>query len=192
MDRKRVISSVATKRRLAVVLAAGFMALTSITPSFAATCPQSSVAERAGKDMIDAAKSGSPAAFSRALGKYADMDSIAMFALGKYRKQLPAGKQSQYVALTTDYVSRTLNDFRLKFRAESISIRDCSGDTIESVIFFLGGKGNQPVLWRIKGSKVADVNVQNVWLAQLLRTNITGILDKNDGNFGKLFDEMKK
>jgi len=48
------------------------------------------------------------------------------------------------------------------------------------------------VIWRIKGSKVADVNVQNVWLAQLLRTNLTGILDKNNGDFGKLFVEMKK
>jgi ABC-type transporter MlaC component len=126
------------------------------------------------------------------LRNHADMSSIALFALGKYRKSLPAGKQAEFVALTTDYVSRTLNDFRLKFRADSISIRDCSGDTIESVIFFLGGKGNQPVLWRIKGSKVADVNVQNVWLAQLLRTNLTGILDKNNGDFGKLFAEMKK
>ncbi|MET0482140.1 MAG: ABC transporter substrate-binding protein [Aestuariivirgaceae bacterium] len=168
------------------------MALSPIAPSSAATCPASAVAERAGNAMIVAAKAGSPAAFSGALRNYADMSSIALFALGKYRKSLPAGKQAEFVALTTDYVSRTLNDFRLKFRAESIAIRDCSGDTIESVIFFLGGKGNQPVLWRIKGSKVADVNVQNVWLAQLLRTNITGILDKNDGNFGKLFDEMKK
>jgi len=168
------------------------MALPLITPSYAATCAQSAVAERAGTAMIEAAKAGSPAAFSGALRNHADMSSIALFALGKYRKNLPAGKQAEFVALTTDYVSRTLNDFRLKFRAESISIRDCSGDTIESVIFFLGGKGNQPVLWRIKGSKVADVNVQNVWLAQLLRTNLTGILDKNNGDFGKLFAEMKK
>jgi ABC-type transporter MlaC component len=168
------------------------MASSLIAPSSAATCPASDVAERAGNAMIQAAKSASPAAFSGALRSYADMGSIAMFALGKYRKQLPSGKQAQYVALTTDYVSRTLNDFRLKFRAESITMKDCDGETIKSVIFFLGGKGNQPVIWRVKGAKVADVNVQNVWLAQLLRTNITGILDKNDGDFGKLFDEMKK
>jgi ABC-type transporter MlaC component len=192
MDLKRVFSSVAISRLPAAALAAALMAPSMIASSFAATCPQSDVAERAGNAMIQAAKSGSPAAFSGALRSYADMGSIAMFALGKYRKSLPAGKQAQFVALTTDYVSRTLNDFRLKFRAESISIRDCSGDTIESVIFFLGGKGNQPVMWRIKGSKVADVNVQNVWLAQLLRTNLTGILDKNNGDFDKLFAEMKK
>jgi ABC-type transporter MlaC component len=168
------------------------MAPTLITQSFAATCAQSGLVERAGNAMIEAAKSGSPAAFSGALRSYADMGSIAMFALGKYRKNLPAGKQAEFVALTTDYVSRTLNDFRLKFRAESISVRDCDGETIKSVIFFLGGKGNQPVIWRVKGSKVADVNVQNVWLAQLLRTNLTGILDRNNGDFGKLFAEMKK
>jgi ABC-type transporter MlaC component len=184
--------NIATKRLPAVALAAGVLALAAPVSSSAATCPQSGIVERAGNAMIQAAKSGSPAAFSGALRSYADMGSIAMFALGKYRQHLPAGRRDEFVALTTDYVSRTLNDFRLKFRAESITVRDCSGDTIESVIFFLGGKGNQPVIWRVKGSRVADVNVQNVWLAQLLRTNLTGILDKNNGNFDKLFAEMRK
>jgi ABC-type transporter MlaC component len=192
MDRTRAVVNVATKRLPAVALTAGVLALAAPPSTFAATCPQSGIVERAGNAMIQAAKSGSPAAFSGALRSYADMGSIAMFALGKYRQGLPTGKRDEFVALTTDYVSRTLNDFRLKFRAESITVRDCSGDTITSVIFFLGGKGNQPVIWRVKGSRVADVNVQNVWLAQLLRTNLTGILDKNNGNFDKLFAEMKR
>jgi ABC-type transporter MlaC component len=192
MDRTRAVVNAATKRLPAVALTAGVLALAAPHLTFAATCPQSGIVERAGNAMIQAAKSGSPAAFSGALRSYADMGSIAMFALGKYRQGLPAGKRDEFVALTTDYVSRTLNDFRLKFRAESITVRDCSGDTITSVIFFLGGKGNQPVIWRVKGSRVADVNVQNVWLAQLLRTNLTGILDKNNGNFDKLFAEMKR
>lgn len=192
MDQLRALVSVATGRLPAAALAAGIVALSAPVTSYAATCAQSAVAERAGNAIIQAAKSGSPAAFSGALRSYADMGSIAMFALGKYRQNLPAGKRDEFVSLTTDYVSRTLNDFRLKFRAKSITVRNCSGDTIESVIFFLGGKGNQPVIWRVKGSKVADVNVQNVWLAQLLRTNLTGILDKNNGNFDKLFAEMRK
>ena len=192
MDRLKSFLNVAIERSMVVVCAAGVMGLVLASPVLAATCPQTGVVEKAGTAMIQAAKSGSPGAFSDALRSYADMGSIAMFALGKYRQSLPAGRRDAFVALTTDYVSRTLNDFRLKFRADSITVKDCDGDVIKSFIFFLGGKGNQPVIWRVKGTKVADVNVQNVWLAQLLRTNLTGILDKNNGNFDALFAEMKK
>jgi hypothetical protein len=59
-------------------------------------------------------------------------------------------------------------------------------------MYFLGGKGNQAVLWRMKGNRVADVNVQNVWLAQLLRDNVTGILDRNNGDYRDLLAELKK
>ncbi|MFO1091459.1 MAG: ABC transporter substrate-binding protein [Hyphomicrobiales bacterium] len=155
------------------------------------SCPTGAV-EKAGTAMITAAKSGSPSAFAGALRNYADMNSIAMFALGRYKSSLPAGQRDDYVNAVTSYVSRTLNDFRLKFNAESIKVKDCDGPIVNSSIFFLGGKGYQPVLWRMKGSRVADVNVQNVWLAQLLRDNVTGILDRNNGNFKALMAELKK
>jgi ABC-type transporter MlaC component len=120
------------------------------------------------------------------------MAGIATFALGKYQSKLPASRRGEYVSLTTDYIARTLNDFRLKFRAESIKITNCRGDTIESLLYFLGGKGNQKALWRIKGNRVADVNVQNVWLAQLLKTDFVGVIDKGGGDIDALFAYLKK
>ncbi len=115
-----------------------------------------------------------------------------MFALGRYRSGMPGSLRDDYVAALTSYVSRTLNDFRLKFRAESIKVKDCNGAIVNSNMYFLGGKGNQAVLWRMKGNRVADVNVQNVWLAQLLRDNVTGILDRNNGDYRDLLAELKK
>ena len=158
----------------------------------AAKCPGASVVEKAGNALIDAAKSGSPNAFAGALKQYADMNSIALFALGQYRKQLPAGRTDEFVDLTTSYISRTLNDYRLKFRAQSINVKGCSGQVVDSSLFFLGGKGFQPVTWRLKGSKISDVNIQNVWLAQLLKSNFQGILDKNQGSIEALIAEMKR
>lgn len=173
------------------MLAAAAIVGSVSTSALADSCPTGAV-EKAGTAMITAAKSGSPSAFAGALRNYADMNSIAMFALGRYKSSLPAGQRDDYVNAVTSYVSRTLNDFRLKFNAESIKVKDCDGPIVNSSIFFLGGKGYQPVLWRMKGSRVADVNVQNVWLAQLLRDNVTGILDRNNGNFKALMAELKK
>jgi ABC-type transporter MlaC component len=170
---------------------AATLAFAAAAPAHAQACPTAAV-QRAGEAMIAAAKSGSPGAFSAALRSNADMGGIAMFALGRYRSGMPAGLRDDYVAALTSYVSRTLNDFRLKFRAESIKVKDCNGAIVNSNMYFLGGKGNQAVLWRMKGNRVADVNVQNVWLAQLLRDNVTGILDRNNGDYRDLLAELKK
>ena len=167
------------------------MSFAALGPSPAYACPAAAV-QKAGEAMIAAARSGSPGAFSTALRNNADMNGIAMFALGRYRSGMPADLRDDYVSAVTSYVSRTLNDFRLKFRADSIKVKDCDGAIVTSNMFFLGGKGNQPVLWRMKGNRVADVNVQNVWLAQLLRDNVTGILDRNNGDYRDLLAELKK
>jgi hypothetical protein len=37
--------------------------------------------------------------------------------------------------------------------------------------FSRGARGAERVTWRISGNKVTDVNIQNVWLGQLLRDN---------------------
>jgi len=178
-------------RVVLAALSAALMLVLSGPVAQAQSCPTAAV-QKAGEAMIAAAKSGSPGAFSKALRNNADMNGIAMFALGRYRSGMPAGLRDDYVSAVTSYVSQTLNDFRLKFRAESIQVKDCDGPIVNSTMYFLGGKGNQPVLWRMKGNRVADVNVQNVWLAQLLRDNITGILDRNNGDYRDLLAELKK
>jgi ABC-type transporter MlaC component len=163
------------------------------SPARAATCPEAAVAQRAAEALMAASRSGSPSAFASALRSNADMNAITTFALGKNRSKVSAGKRGELVSATTSYISRTFNDYRLKFRAESITIKSCgSGGLVQSNMFFLGGKGNQPVDWRIKGGKVVDVNVQNVWLGQLLRTNFQDILDRNNGDANALLRELKK
>ena len=52
MDRLRALVSVATGRLPAAALAAGIVALSAPVTSYAATCAQSAVAERAGNAMI--------------------------------------------------------------------------------------------------------------------------------------------
>jgi ABC-type transporter MlaC component len=169
------------------------MALLYGSPAGAAACPEAAVAQRAAEALMAASRSGSPSAFASALRNNADMNAITTFALGKNRSKVPAGKRGELVSATTSYISRTFNDYRLKFRAESITVRNCgSGGLVQSSMFFLGGKGNQPVDWRIKGGRVVDVNVQNVWLGQLLRTNFQDILDRNNGDVNALLRELKK
>jgi ABC-type transporter MlaC component len=176
-----------------LILAAGLLLAPAAPVAQAAACAEAAVAERAAEALMSAARSGSPNAFASALRNHADMNAITTFALGKNRSKVPSGKRGELVSATTSYIARTFNDYRLKFRAESITIKGCgSGGLVDSNMFFLGGKGNQPVEWRIKGGKVVDVNVQNVWLGQLLRTNYQDILDRNNGSVDALLRELKQ
>ncbi len=158
----------------------------------AAACSNAMIAEKAGGAMIAAAKAGSASGFASALRSYADMHSITVFAIGKHRKTLPNGRLGELVTVTTDFVSRTFEGYRLKFRAESQTDLDCRGDKVTGRLNFLGGRPPQQITWRIKNGKVVDVNVQRIWLSQLLREHFDTLLSQSQGDVDALFSALRK
>ena len=164
--------------------------LTLSTPAQAAkSCAGSDVALQAGRAFLAAAHTQRASDFAAALDKYVDMDRVAIFALGKYRKSLPAGDRAQFVQLTSRYVANTLADFARKFRARGISLIECRYGKVATRLDF-GARPAKRATWRINGGKVVDVNVQNVWLAQLLRNNFVGILQRGGGNMAILMSNI--
>lgn len=152
----------------------------------AMACEGAQVADSAGAAFLSAAKQGSVSAFASALASYADMDKITLFALGRYQSQLPPARRAELTQLTSRYVSSTLADFAAKFRGTAIKAIECrSGEVVSR--FERGAKGAQRVTWRINGDKVTDVNIQNVWLGQLLRDNFATVIKKGGGTIDALF-----
>ena len=158
-------------------------------PARAAGCSESAVVLEAGNAFLAAAHTHRASDFADALARYTDMNKIALFALGKYRSSLPAERTGEFVLLTSNYVANTLADFALKFRATGISLIDCRGDQIATRLSF-GAAAAKRATWRVAGGKIIDINVQNVWLAQLLRDNYTGILNRAGGNMAILFSNI--
>lgn len=140
--------------------------------------------------MIAAAQAGSVRGFSDALQTYADMKGIAVFALGKHRKSLADARLNEFVSATTTFISRKLDGWRLKFRANAQVGLDCRGDRVVGQLEFLGGKPKQKIIWRLNGNRVMDVNVQNVWLSQLLRDHFNQIMTEAKGDIEALFAEL--
>jgi ABC-type transporter MlaC component len=149
-------------------------------------CEGAQLADSAGAAFLGAAKQGSASAFASALASYADMDKITLFALGRYQSQLNPSRRAELTNLTSRYVSSTLADFAAKFRGTSIKAIECrSGEVVSR--FNRGAKGAQRVTWRLSGSKITDVNIQNVWLGQLLRDNFATIIKQGGGSIDALF-----
>lgn len=155
----------------------------------ASACQGAQVADAAGAAFLSAAKQGSVSAFSNALSTYADMGKITLFALGRYQNQLHPGRRTELTRLTSRYVSSTLAGFAKKFRGTSIHAIECRpGEVISR--FNRGARGAERVTWRLDGNKVTDVNIQNVWLGQLLRDNYSTVIKQGGGSIDALFHHL--
>jgi len=155
----------------------------------AAACQGAQVADAAGAAFLSAAKQGSDSAFANALSNYADMGKITLFALGRYQNQLHPSRRTELTRLTSRYVSATLAGFAKKFRGTSIHAIECRpGEVISR--FNRGARGAERVTWRLDGNKVTDVNIQNVWLGQLLRDNYATVIQRGGGSIDALFHHL--
>jgi ABC-type transporter MlaC component len=175
------------------IIAIVFVAITVVPDqtAYAVRCPQAAIALKAGNALIAAAKAGSPSRFAQAFKRFADMPRIARFGLGRHRRALRPSRQAAFTQSVTILISRTFNQYRLKFRAHSIEFVDCRGSKVYTRMFFLGGRGHQPVIWRFRGNRITDVNVQSLWLGQLLRDYINGEMKKHDGDIEAVMREMR-
>ena len=172
-------------RQYKAVLSAGFLiiaifAALAISPraSFARTCADARVAERAGKSFLAAARNGSPAAFSRALRRNLGARRVAFFALGRHRRKLPRSQYGRFVKLADRYIARKLAGYAASFRGNSLKIVGCRGRVVESRLQPRGSR----VLWRIHRRRIIDVNIESVWLMQLLRDHFDRLVREVEGD----------
>lgn len=148
----------------------------------AATCAAEGFVQNAGAAFMGAARSGSAGAFTGAASRYADLRGIALFALGPYRKDLPRGREAEYVALTKKFMGEFMAQYASRFRGSSMIITKCSGNTVATKL-----SSGQVLTFRLQGAKrISDVSVSGVWLAQTLRSRFTGVIRNNNGDVGAL------
>jgi ABC-type transporter MlaC component len=173
-------------RRVSVVLA--FLATAFTAPVLA--CDANGFVSNAGQAFMGAARSGSPAAFTGAASRYADLHALALFALGKHRAKLPKGREQAYVSLTRNFIGRVLAKNSGRFRGSSLSVEGCTGSAAAPTVT-TKLSGGQRVVFRLSktrgGYRVRDVSVSSVWLGQQLRTTFTGVVNRNGGNINALF-----
>jgi len=178
-------------RFIGVVFATVFAVISSIgfstLPSLAG-CPVAGIVNNAGAAFIIAAGSGSEGAFASALSRYADVNAIAISALGQYRKGLPAARRGEYLRNAKRYMARFLLDNSRSFRSSrDLRIEKCNGNVVETS---LGGRSR--MLWRLSGGRIQDVRVSGVWLGIQLRSKFTGIIRRSNGDIGALIAYLRR
>jgi ABC-type transporter MlaC component len=169
-------------RRIAIAATLATIVLTAAPAAVAAECPAAGPVKAAAASFMSAARTKSPGAFSAALARHTDVTSLALFALGPYRKDLSAARRAQYVRSAQGYMGAFLASNASRFGSASLSIEDCKGNLVET-----SASGRQ-IVWRVAGSRIQDVRVGGVWLALQLRSKFINIIRRGDGRIDALFD----
>jgi ABC-type transporter MlaC component len=158
--------------------------------ALAEKCPAEAFVMSAGNAFLSAARAGSPQAFTSAASRYADLRSIALFALGPHRKLLPKGQEAQYVALAKAYMGRFMAKHASKFAGSGLKVVSCSGNTVNA-----STAGGKRLVFRVSGGKggyrVMDVNASSVWLAGQMRSTFVGVINRNHGDFKALMSYLQ-
>ena len=145
--------------------------------SEAASCPGADAVKKAANSFIRAAETGSAAAFSSALARHADVNALALFALGKYRDRLPASRRAEYIANTRRFMSEFLASHADHFQWSGLAVESCKGNLIQTSL----DRGSD-IIWRVSGDRIQDVRVSGFWLALQLRSKFTGIIEREHGD----------
>lgn len=169
------------------VLGCLIMLALGASASHAASCPAGDTVMGAANAFLNAAQSGSNAAFTDAVGRYADVDNVAMFALGKYRRDLPEDRRSEYVKNAQRYMGAFLARYGDRFKGSSLSIKSCKGNVVETSV-----KGGDDILWKVSGSRVMDVKVSGFWLTIQLRKKFTDIIQQGNRRVEALLDLLAR
>lgn len=163
-------------------------------PAIAGECTAGPFVTAAGRALLSAAHSRSPARLSAAASRYGDVHALALFALGPYRKGLPPAREGEYVSLTRNFMGQFLSRYADRVSGSNLSVVSCTGgDKSPTVTAKITGGGK--VIFRLyktrRGYLMRDVNIGGVWLGGQMRASFTSILQKNRGEMSALFAYLR-
>lgn len=204
-DRVKVIAALAkgrtrhmsscklTRRTLLWTLAGGTASTMIVGPAFAAArTPAEQAAHTAANKFLHLVQNGGTReSFAELLGRHVSVQQIAMFALGKYRRALPPNSRTRYVGLVNDMLVNTVTKHGKQVRGRAFVVTGSQGSIVKGYIQHGSGKQTAVDLRMVDG-RVADVRVQGIWLAFMLRQEFNRIIDSQGGDISAIFAHLEK
>ncbi len=143
----------------------------------------------------DSAKIGK---FRSILSSNSDVRSMGAFALGKYRKDLPAARKSEYYSLISGYAAKIYYGPLKSAQIKTVDISKsgpCNRDVcVDSTVIFNSGK-KIPVKWQLRqkgsGFRIKNLVVNGINIASTQRSNFVSYIRKNNGDVNALIDWLK-
>ena len=195
MSQSRSHKAAGLTRRAAVLGLAAALA----SPAIAADSPAVIYMRRVAKDMFNAHRQGTAAAFKRAIQRHADVSSIAEYSLGQYKPKLPSSQRQAYYNGTVNFMSRYFADQSREYTLSKYEIGAADEDgkdiSVQTKVFLMSGQ-TYTVVWKLVknggGYKVADAKVMGFSLIYLQRGIFTSYLSKRNGDVAQLVAALNR
>jgi len=193
-----------TSAILAAVFVATTLGAASIDRAAASPAAEAFVKKIAG-NVVSTIKSGGSDAqqirkFRSVFTSNADIASIGTFALGKYAKQLPSSRRSEYFNLVEKFVTKVFLSRMTRAAVDTVQVAGSQtfgkDEVVTTNVTFSDGRPNLVFKWRVRrkggGFKIVDLSVAGVWLAVEQRSTFVSIISQAGGDVGALLSYLKQ
>ena len=137
--------------------------------------------------------------FAALLGRYINIPSVANFALGLNKGDLPAGDKAMFYDLVANYAAALFVWYVDDFKGQELKITNSDEQgkfiTVDTGIVG-GGIGDEKLRWRVikqgDGYRVSDLNIKGVWLTIAMKKLFGDTLKSSNGDFGALYAKLRE
>ncbi len=160
--------------------------------------PSVTFMRKVGRELLDAHRQGTVAAFLNVIERYADVPQIALYSLGQYKASLGVAQRPRYFHGVAVFMSRYFADQSREYRIAKYEVGEASSDgpdmMVSSRIYLMSGQ-TYNVTWRVvsrgKNFKIADAKVLGFSLIYMQRSIFTSYLSKRRGDLLQLMNALE-
>jgi phospholipid transport system substrate-binding protein len=151
-------------------------------------------------DLLATQRTGTPAAYFKMIDRHADVQAIALYALGQYQPELKASQRTSFFRGVAMFIARYFADQARHYPVASAEISpavrmDQDEVLVHSTVTLVSGS-RYTVVWRMsksrRGYKVRDVTVLGFSLRYLKRAMFQSFISRQGGRFEALFAALTR
>ena len=198
------MTKILTRRRLVSGILGIFVSCgLGLGPALSKTTPETYVSG-IGEDILQLANGGARGKalrgrFAALLGRYVNLNTIALSSLGTFRSKLPAGDRGKFNELVTTYAAALFVYYVDKFKGSNFkidSVTEQGSFTVVKSKIVKSAVSSEQVVWylaeRGSGYQVVDLSILGVRLSIAMRDAFSRELRKSKGDFESLYDFLRE
>jgi len=143
---------------------------------------------------------GTRSAFRSVIQRYADVPTIALYSLGRYRSQLKKSRRARYYRGVQAFMGRYFSNESRRYKVAKTKINSNvtldGKDTLVSTRVQLTTGTTYTVEWRLakrrNGYKITDIKVLGFSMTYLQRGMFTSYVRKKDGKIEDLITALNR
>ncbi len=143
---------------------------------------------------------GTRSAFREVIRKYADVPTIALYSLGRYKSKLQKSRRSRYFRGVQAFMGRYFSNESRRYKVAKTqinsNIKQDGKDVLISTKVELTSGSSYNVEWRLSkrrtGYKITDIKVLGFSMTFLQRGMFTAYVRKKDGSVEDLITALNK